>query len=163
MRRAGKGRLAAALFICALMQGNASAGSLVISLADTGERLASLDIGDGGQWCVLWKHSVQGFEVADCYVNRGGQMVLMRSHLPDFAAGLDHIPGRGRQVSDGMGGYWIEDIDEPVAGNAYVLRPGRAGKVDHRISATTGEVALSRIAERRRVLIALEPAEGEGE
>jgi hypothetical protein len=53
-------------------------------------------------------------------------MVLVRAHLPDFAAGLDHIPGRGRQVSDGQGGYWILDIDEPVPGNAYVLRPGRA-------------------------------------
>ena len=51
-------------------------------------------------------------------------MVLTYAHLPDFAAGLDHIPGRGRQVSDGAGGYWIDDIDEPVPGNAYVLRPG---------------------------------------
>lgn len=55
-------------------------------------------------------------------------MVLMRSRQPDFAAGLGHIPGRGRQVSDGAGGYWIIDIDEPVPGDAYVLRPG-AGPV----------------------------------
>jgi hypothetical protein len=60
-------------------------------------------------------------------------MVLVRSRLPDFAAGLGHIPGRGRQVSDGDGGYWILDIDEPVPGDAYVLRPGASAPVDHRL------------------------------
>ncbi len=85
-------------------------------------------------------------------------MVLVRSHLPDFAAGLDHIPGRGRQVSDGQGGYFIEDLDEPVPGNAYVLRPGRGG-VDHRIRMGGQEIALSDAAPRARVRIALEPDE----
>ena len=109
---------------------------------------------DGAGWCVLWHHSVKGFEVSDCYENRAGQMVLVRAHLPDFAAGLDHIPGRGRQVSDGQGGYWILDIDEAVAGNAYVLRPGR-GIVDHRLQVGSTTVSLSAIAPRARVTIAL--------
>ena len=132
----------------------AAADTLSATRIDTGETLASFDIPAGQGWCVLWHHSVQGFEVKDCYENRDGRMVLVRSHLPDFAAGLDHIPGRGRQVSDGMGGYWIEDIDEAVPGNAYVLRPG-AGIVDHRIRAGTAEVSLSAKAPRARVRIAL--------
>jgi hypothetical protein len=78
----------------------------------------------------------------------------VRAHLPDFAAGLDHIPGRGRQVSDGQGGYWILDIDEAVAGNAYILRPGR-GIVDHRLQVGDTTVSLSAIAPRARVTIAL--------
>ncbi len=81
-------------------------------------------------------------------------MVLAWSHLPDFAAGLDHIPGRGRQVSDGQGGYFILEIDEPVPGDAYVLRPG-VGMVDHRLQVGDTVVSLSAIAPRERVRIAL--------
>ena len=87
---------------------------LTVSLADSKTMLASFPMLVGDRWCILWNHSVQGFEVEDCYENRAGVMTLVRSHLPDFAAGLDHIPGRGRQTSDGQGGYWIEDLDEPV-------------------------------------------------
>ena len=132
----------------------ASADTLTASLLETGETLASFDVNEGDEWCIMWHHSVQGFEVSDCYQNRNGQMVLVRAHLPDFAAGLDHIPGRGRQISDGHGGYWIEDIDETVPGNAYILRPG-AGFVDHRIHMGEIDVSLSAVAARKRVRIAL--------
>lgn len=133
----------------------ATAATLTASLPD-GTVLARLSVPEGAGWCVVWRHSVRGFEVEDCYENRAGRMVLVRSHLPDFAAGLDHIPGRGRQVSDGLGGYWIEEIDEPVPGDAYVLRPGGAG-VDHRLRTTDGEVSLSAAAPRARVTIRLVP------
>jgi hypothetical protein len=133
-------------------------GTLTASLAATGEVLAEVRVAPGDGWCVLWRHSVQGFEVEDCYENRAGRMVLHRSHLPDFAAGLDHIPGRGRQVSDGQGGYWIEDLDEPVPGNAYILRPGTM-KVDHRLRAGDTEISLSALAAHERVRIALAPDE----
>lgn len=130
------------------------ADTLEATLAETGQTLATFDMPKGATWCVLWHHSVQGFEVSDCYANRDGAMVLVRSHLPDFAAGLDHIPGRGRQVSDGAGGYWIEDIDEAVPGNSYIMRPG-AGHVDHRIQTSEAEVSLSAMAPRARVRISL--------
>lgn len=129
------------------------AGQLVAT-TEGGTEIARLDMPEGAGWCVLWNHSVQGFPVTDCYENRGGRMVLVRSRQPDFAAGLGHIPGRGRQVSDGAGGYWIEDIDEPVPGDAYVLRPG-AGPVDHRLQAGDRTVSLSAVAPRRRVRIEL--------
>ena len=138
----------------ALLLSAAHAGTLTATRED-GTEIARLPVPEGAGWCVLWHHSVKGFEVSDCYENRGGAMVLVRSHLPDFAAGLDHIPGRGRQVSDGKGGYWILDIDEPVPGNAYVLRPG-AGAVDHRLRAGDRTVSLSAVAARERVRIALE-------
>jgi hypothetical protein len=132
----------------------AQSDSLTATQVDTDTVLAVFDVPEGSGWCVLWYHSVQGFEVADCYENRDGVMVLVRAHQPDFAAGLGHIPGRGVQMSDGHGGYWIEDIDEPVLNNAYILRPG-AGFVDHRIRANGTEVSLSAIAPRARVRIAL--------
>lgn len=125
-----------------------------------GTKIATLNVPDGAGWCVLWRHSVQGFEVRDCYENRDGQMVLVSSHQPDFAAGLGHIAGRGRQVSDRQGGYWILDIDEPVPGNAYVLRPG-GPKVDHRLKTDAEEVSLTALAARDRVRIALEKNDAE--
>jgi hypothetical protein len=127
---------------------------LVLSLAGNGEVLARVPVAEGMRWSILWNHSVQGFEVEDIYENRDGRMVLVRSHLPDFAAGLDHIPGRGRQISDGQGGYWIEDLDEPVPGNAYILRPG-SPFVNHRLRTESQEISLTALAEHARLRIAL--------
>ncbi|MBW6390013.1 DUF1850 domain-containing protein [Halomonas sp. Y3S6] len=118
------------------------------------ERLVSLPMPEGEGWCLEWNHSVEGFPVLDCYRHRDGRMVLERSHLPDFAAGLDHIPGRGIQVSDGEGGYWIENIDEAVPGNAYRLRVGSM-RVDHRLVIDNTRISLSSLAENQRVTIRL--------
>lgn len=156
MRHIPGGALPALLL--AVMPAQAPADTLTAALAADGTVLASFEVPDGEGWCLLWRHSVQGFEVSDCYVNRGGTMVLDRSHLPDFAAGLDHIPGRGVQVSDGRGGYWIEALDEPVPGNAYVLRPGGMA-VDHRLRVGASQVSLSALAAHERVLISLSPGE----
>jgi len=147
-------KLRGGLLALLLLPITAGADDLVISRAADGAEFARLTIPDGTGWCVLWHHSVEGFEVTDCYENQAGRMVLIWSHLPDFAAGLDHIPGRGTQVSDGMGGYLILDINEPVPGDAYILRPG-LGPVDHRIKVGGNIISLSAIAPRERVRIAL--------
>jgi hypothetical protein len=146
------GGLAALLLLLSTLTA-VSAGELVAT-RDDGTEIARLPVPEGAGWCVLWNHSVQGFPVADCYENRDGHMVLVRSRQPDFAAGLGHIPGRGRQVADGAGGYWILDIDEPVPGDAYVLRPG-AGPVDPNLQVGDTVVSLSQVAARQRVRIAL--------
>jgi len=158
MTTSGGGLAALLLFVATMASADApadttSAGALVAT-RENGTEIARFDVPEATGWCVLWHHSVKGFEVSDCYENRGGRMVLVQSHLPDFAAGLDHIPGRGRQVSDGNGGYFILDIDEPVPGNAYVLRPG-AGPVDHRLQVGDRVVSLSAVAPRERVRITL--------
>lgn len=142
--------------LCALLLSLAAPGfaERLSATHEDGREIASFDIAEGAGWCVLWHHSVKGFEVSDCYENRGGQMVLVQSHLPDFAAGLGHIPGRGEQVSDGQGGYFILNINEPVPGNAYILRPG-LGPVDHRLRVGETTVSLSAVAPRERVRIAL--------
>ncbi|WP_458526522.1 DUF1850 domain-containing protein [Onishia taeanensis] len=122
-----------------------------------GALLLSLPMAEGEGWCLEWNHSVEGFPVLDCYRNRHGRMVLERSHQPDFAAGLGHVPGRGRQVSDGQGGYWIEDIGEPVPGNRYLLRVG-ALRVNHRLVRGGETTSLSALAAGQRVSIGLRPA-----
>lgn len=146
-----------------LLSGGAPAwaGELVATRAD-GREIARFTVPEGTGWCVLWNHSVQGFEVSDCYENRGGRMVLVQSHTPDFAAGLGHIPGRGRQVSDGRGGYHILDIDEPVPEDAYVLRVGSAA-VDHRLRVGETTLSLSAVAPRERVRIALMGERADGD
>ncbi len=150
---AWRGGGSAALLLLVLAGAPAGACEVVATAAD-GREIARAAVPEGAGWCVLRNHSVQGFEVADCYQNRSGRMVLVRSHQPDFAAGLGHIPGRGRQVSDGAGGYRILGIDEPVPGNAYVLRTGGAA-VDHRLRIGKRVVSLSAAAPRARVRIEL--------
>lgn len=143
--------------LCALLllfATNPSMADELVATHEDGREITRLAVPEGTGWCVLWHHSVKGFEVSDCYENRQGRMVLVKSHLPDFAAGLGHIPGRGRQVSDGQGGYFILDIDEPVPGDAYVLRPG-LGPVDHRLQVGDTVVSLSAVAPRERVRISL--------
>ena len=164
VRRLNAGRAwLPALLLCVGLAAGAPAAGAPAALADEarlevldagGERLVSVPTPEGEGWCLEWNHSVEGFAVLDCYRHRDGRMVLRRSHLPDFAAGLDHIPGRGRQVSDGEGGYWIEDIDEPVPGNAYRLRVG-AMRVDHRLVIDGSRTSLSRLAANERVTIRL--------
>lgn len=153
----GRALLPASLLCLSLVAVAPSAGAneaLLKVLGDAGQTLVSLPMPEGEGWCLEWNHSVAGFPVLDCYRHREGRMILERSHLPDFAAGLDHIPGRGRQVSDGEGGYWIEDIDEPVPGNAYRLRVG-AMRVDHRLLVESSRISLSRLAADERVTIHL--------
>ncbi len=126
-------------------------------VTDQGDTLVDAAAPRGGRWCIQWQHSVEHFTVLDCYRNAGGIMQLERSHQPDFAAGLGHIYGRGEQVSDGEGGYWINAINEPVTNNRYVLRVGSTA-VNHRVMWPDGEhptVSLSERAAGQRVTIAL--------
>jgi len=148
-----RGRFLVALLLAGWVSA-AQAARLTVSAVD-GAPLIDQAVAEGETWCLLWNHSVAGFEVEDCFETRSGRMVLVRSHLPDFAAGLDHVPGRGRLVSDGQGGYWVEGIDEAVAGNAFIVRPG-GPNVDHRIRIRETVYSLSAMAGGERLRIALE-------
>ena len=145
----------AAALLCLLLAPPALAdeGWLEVT-ADSGRLIASLPMPEGEAWCLEWNHSVTGIRVQDCYRHRDGLMVLERSHQPDFSAGLGHVPGRGRQVSDGEGGYWIEGIDEPVPGNRYHLRVG-SPEVNHRLLHEDRRLSLSDQAAGERVKIHL--------
>ncbi|WP_404376882.1 DUF1850 domain-containing protein [Vreelandella aquamarina] len=136
----------------------ASASSMRLTVVtEKGETLVDAAAPIGSRWCIQWQHSVEHFTVLDCYRNANGTMQLERSHQPDFAAGLGHIYGRGEQVSDGEGGYWINAINEPVANNRYVLRVGSTA-VNHRVVWPDSEhatVSLSEQAAGQRVTIQL--------
>lgn len=122
--------------------------------ADDGRVLASLSLSDTPRWHLTWRHSVTGILVHDYYAYRDGSMILVESHTPAYDAGLGHVPGRGRAESDGEGGYWIRDIDEPVPGNGYWLRVG-SRDVDHTLVHDDRRIRLSRMAADERVRIAV--------
>ena len=148
--RAGR-PLAVALSLCTAAGGSADTLSI-----ETDVPLARIEVADGDGWCLRWNHSVTGGAVADCFVNNSGVMVLHRSYLHDFAAGLGEVPGRGHLRSAEGGGYWIEDIDEAIPGNALPLRVGRP-RVDHRLISGDTEIGLSDIAAGLRVTLRLIP------
>lgn len=123
--------------------------------------LARIGLEAGGQWCLTWNHSVQGFPVIDCFSVQGGQLILDTSQTPDFAAGLGYIAGRGTLESDGQHGYRIVDMNVPISQNTLRLRVG-SESVNHRISVDSYTVSLSQLAADERVEIRLTPAGGKG-
>lgn len=153
----------AALLIPAAIPAAAPAGetgqALRVSVAD-GATLALLPLPPGGGFCLRWNHSVTGGAVADCFKLTDGRMILDRSYLHDYAAGLGDIAGRGHVRSAEGGGYWIEDIDEPLRANRLLLRVG-SPSVDHRLTSDAWQIDLSKIAAGQRVI--LRPATGENE
>jgi hypothetical protein len=115
------------------------------------EVLFKLELSPGATWHIAWNHSVAGITVRDYYRWDGTQMIFMASFTPDFAAGLGHIPGRGRVVA-GPRGYWLLGINEAVTDNSYFLRVG-SSSVNHRLVYHGTTYNLSAIAAHRRVSI----------
>ena len=133
----------------------AQAAPYLVVTGPDGSELVRFSLADEPRWHLAWHHSVTGILVRDFYEVRDGTMMLTDSHTPAFDAGLGHIPGRGRAESDGRGGYWIFDIDEPVPGNAYWLRVG-SPRVGHTRVHAGERVNLSELAAGRRVRVAVE-------
>jgi hypothetical protein len=139
-------------FVCGAAD---ATGTATVDVIDAdGSPLVAFTVRAEDRWCLVWNHSVAGFPVRDCFVFRPPAMILDSSHQPDFAAGLGYIEGRGKLRSDGVGGYWIEDIDEPVPGNRLNLRVG-SSTVDHRIEFKGMRYSLSERAANRLVVMRL--------
>ncbi len=139
------------LVLSLLSFANAQAPYLLVQRED-GSSLYQIALAANPCWMMRWNHSVTDIIVTDFYCWMAGEMVLTHSHTPSFDAGLGHIPGRGRQVSDGYGGYFIYDINEAVPNNFYYLRVGSM-KVNHRIDYEGTTYSLSELAEHERVII----------
>ena len=150
-----RGALALSFILSFVLCNQALAQHLVVGVWGTERALLELDLSRNPTWEVRWNHSVAGFTVRDVYRYEDGEMLLSATHAPDFAAGLGHIPGRGRLESDGAGGYWIRGIDEAVPGDRYLLRVG-APRVDHRVVHAGVTYSLSAQAAGERVVVAVE-------
>jgi len=133
-----------------------------LSVSDTSQTsLVQLGLPEGGRWCLIWNHSVQGFPVTDCFRMEADQLILDSSHTPDFAAGLGHTRGRGTLTSDDDHGYRIVDMQVPIPNNRLSLRVG-ALSVNHRIEVDSRVVSLSRLAADKLVEIRVRPAGDKG-
>ena len=151
MTRGLAGRLfGAALFLPTL----AMAEPVLEVRLPSGAMLGALPMPAASEICLHWAHSVTGGAVADCFENRDGRLLLTRSYLHDFAAGLGEVQGRGRLISAPQGGYWITDMNAPLPDDRLDLRVGSA-RVGHRLVAEGAALELSRIAPRQRVRVGL--------
>jgi hypothetical protein len=139
----------------ALGAAQAQTAAYLVVRGPDGTELARFDLAEDPTWHLAWRHSVTGILVRDFYAFRDGTMLLTHSHTPAYDAGLGHIPGRGRAESDGQGGYWIHDLDEPVPGDAYLLRVG-SPQVAHTLVHADRRVDLSDLAAGERVRIGVE-------
>lgn len=140
-RPVGRSRGAAlilGLAVTAIPLWSASGTAQPVLVAETrdGVTLGRLPFGPDQEICLTWSHSVTGGAVADCFENWSGTMVLTRSFLHDFAAGLGEVTGRGTLLPAKAGGYWIIGIDEPIPSNTLLLRAGTA-QVNHKLIAVT--------------------------
>jgi len=151
VRLSAKGRLFGAALFLALP---AMADPVLELHLETGEVLARWPMAAQSEACLIWNHSVTGGRVADCFGHAGGSLMLRRSYLHDFAAGLGEVPGRGTLVSAAEGGYWIEGIDEPIADNRLTMRIG-ASAVDHQLHLDGQVLTLSQIAPGQKALLLL--------
>jgi hypothetical protein len=150
------GAIRAALFLLVPTTLPAAAAEVFLRVTDAaGSEIVAAEMERDTRWCLVWTHSVKGFEVEDCFRQDAGVLMLERSHQPDFAAGLGDIPGRGRVVTDGAGGYWIEGIDAVLPGDALPIRIGTA-RVNHRLRIGEREWNLSERAAGARALVRLE-------
>jgi hypothetical protein len=147
----------AALFASAVLIGTPlwAQDALVVETRE-GRSLGQLHFDAGQEICLTWAHSVTGGHVADCFENRDGTMMLTRSYLHDFAAGLGEVAGRGTMRAATGGGYWIDGIDEAIPGNALLLRVG-APRVGHVLAGAGQRLDLSAHAAGARVTLRLVP------
>jgi hypothetical protein len=133
-----------------------------LEVVTTDQRLLTqVDLPADGRWCLLWHHSVQGFQVEDCFRVEDDILLLDSTQTPDFAAGLGHIPGRGDLGSDDNHGYRITNFNQPLPGNQLVLRVGSM-QVNHRIAVKHQSISLSELAADQRVIIRLATDEHTG-
>lgn len=150
--------LSLAALLAALWSGvPAGAGPVLRVAHEAGRVVATVPLPEGAQACLHWAHSVTGGAVADCFRNRRGQLILARSFLHDFAAGLGTHPDKGTLVPAPAGGYWIEGLDLALPGNRLVLRSGSAA-VGHRLVPEDGPAITLPL--RTRLVLTLSHPDG---
>jgi len=149
----GLGRLIAAALCLA---GPVVADPLLRVDLASGAVLAEWPLPEGAEACLTWAHSVTGGKVADCFTQAAGKLLLSRSYLHDFAAGLGEVAGRGRLTAAPGGGYWIEDMAEPIADNALPIRIG-APALGHTLTLGPHTLNLSQQASGQAATLRLVP------
>ena len=116
-------------------------------LAVEGRPVAWLPLSEGERLEMTWVHSVSGIPVREVFRYREGELLLVESHNPWFAAGLGEVPGRGRLVAEEGHAVALVGIDEPAW--EMVFRLG-APDVDHTLWHRGRALRLSRCFPHQR-------------
>lgn len=113
-----------------------------------GEQVVATFTGD--DVTISYVHSIDGLPIEEDLRVRDGELIVERTRLRQFGAGMGQIEGEGRGYADGS--WWVvDDLDRPI-GPDLLLRVG-SPRVDHRVRAGGAEVELSPCLAGERVRI----------
>lgn len=100
---------------------------------------------------VSYVHSIDQLPIEEDLRVHDGHLVVERTRLRQFGAGMGQIDDEGRGYADGS--WWVVDDLHRDIGPQMLLRVG-APRVDHRLRADGTEVALSSCLAGERVRVA---------
>lgn len=95
-------------------------------------------------------HSIDRLPIEEDLRVDDGELVVERTRLRQFGAGMGHIAGEGHGHAEGD--WWVVDDLERGIGHQMHLRAG-ATRIDHRITAADHELALSVCLPGERITI----------
>lgn len=105
---------------------------------------------DHDKLSISYVHSIDGLPVEEDLRVNGSELIVERTRLRQFGAGMGHIEGQGHGYSDGE--WWVLDGLERHIGQDLHLRVGLPN-IDHRLRAGETELHLSRCMAGERVTI----------
>lgn len=95
-------------------------------------------------------HSIDGLPIEEDLRVTEGELVVERTRLKQFGAGMGHIAGEGQGHADGD--WWVVDDLERDIGSQMHLRAG-ATRIDHRMTSAEHELRLSACLPGERITI----------
>lgn len=99
---------------------------------------------------IAYVHSIDRLPIEEDLRREGDQLIVERTRLREFGAGMGHIAGQSNGRADGE--WWVvDDLARPI-GPQLLLRVG-APRVDHRIRLGDTELRLSNCLAGQRVTI----------
>lgn len=100
---------------------------------------------------VSYVHSIDGLPIEEDLRTQDGRLVVERTRLVQFGAGMGQIAGEGRGYAEGR--WWVvDDLDRDI-GDELLLRVG-VPRIDHRLRAGEHELALSSCLPGEQVRVA---------
>lgn len=102
---------------------------------------------------ISYIHSIDGLPIEEDLRRSEGELVVERTRLRQFGAGMGHIEGQGQGRSEGE--WWVLDDLQRQIGPQMHLRAG-APAIDHRLRAGETELRLSRCLSGERITISAE-------
>lgn len=121
-----------------------------VTVSTEGDRLAVLDT---ETLTISYVHSIDGLPIEEDLRASDEELIVERTRLRQFGAGMGHIEGEGHGHSEGQ--WWVVDGMERHIGSELHLRVGSLA-VDHRLQAGEAELPLSACLAGERVTLTAE-------